>query len=137
MIYRNLTLCILVAGLMTLIAAPQSAQAGIDDGSPATAMFYSDGSGYCSGTLNGFLGSSDSGAYLVLEEYSGGNSTGGYIMCQYNGQYKYAPLDYTDSALNAAFQKIVAMPHEVHVYVHWNTSGYVDAIQVFNASFYH
>ena len=137
MILRNLTLGMLVAGLMTLIALPKPALAGENDGSPASAVFYSDGSGYCSGTLNGFATSSDSGAYLILEEYSGNNSTGGYIMCKYNGHYKYAPLNYSDSALNAAFQKIVAMPHEVHVYVHWNTSGYVDALQVFNASFYH
>jgi hypothetical protein len=122
---------------MLLALAPATALAGADYGSPSGGAFNSDGSGWCSGTLNGFRTSSDAGASLVLEEYTSTSGSDGYIMCRYNGQYKYAPIDYSSTALLNAFSQISTLSHEVHIYVHWDTDGYVDALQVFNASYYH
>lgn len=136
MIYRTLLFSAITLCATMFAFAPSRAYAGADGGSPATGVFYSDGSGFCSGTLNGFRTTpAPSDASLTLEEYSFSGGTSGYIMCTYNGNYKYAPLS-NSPALLAAFEQIVAMPHEVHVYVHWNTSGFVDALQVFNASNY-
>jgi len=111
-----------------------SASAGLSSPSTATCTFYSDGSGYCSGTLKAFRNSSDSTALLTLQSYAYSGGTSRYVYLVWQGQTKYVYLNTSSSAVLAAFDNAVAAV-DAQVYVHWNTSTNIDAIQLWNASY--
>ena len=117
-----------------LLIGAGPAHAGASGSRPAFCSFNADKSGYCSGSLNAFRNSPDASAYLILQSYvdsSGGISR--YVQASWNGTNKFIPIGGT--AMSALFDiAATTVNPNANFYVHWNTSGVADAIQVFNDS---
>lgn len=126
---------ILAAAACTLtILAAGDATAGVSSPSTATCTFYSDGSGYCSGTLRAFRNSSDPTAAIALQKYTSASGASRYIYLTWQNQTKYIYLNTSSSYVIAAFDSAAAAI-DANFYFHWNTSTNVDTIQLWNASY--
>jgi hypothetical protein len=125
MLYRHTLFSVLAVCTTLLIFSSQQAHAGLEGGSPFNGVFNSDGSGYCSGNMNGFHDSSDSSNYIALEEYTSSSYPSGYVACRYNGNYKFATVSTGDTALFEMLKQAVTLSRETYVYFHWNSSGNV------------
>ena len=125
---------LLAAFTAMLVIGAGPAHAGSSGVLSASCTFNADKSGYCSGALNAFRNSPDASAYLVLQSYvdsSGGISR--YVSATWNGTNKFIPVGGT--AMNALFDTAAtAINPNANFYIHWNTSGVGDAIQIFNTS---
>jgi hypothetical protein len=110
------------------------AHAGATSSRSASCAFNADQSGYCSGSLNAFRNSPDATAYLILQSYV--DSNGGisrYVQATWNNTLKF--ISVSGTALNALFDMAATTVNpNANFYVHWNTSGLADAIQIFNDS---
>jgi len=120
-----------------LLIGADPAHAGAAGSQSASCTFNADKSGFCSGSLNAFRNSPDASAYLVLQSYvdsSGGISR--YVSATWNGTNKFIPVSGT--AMNALFDiAATTVNPNANFYIHWNTSGVGDAIQIFNYSGYY
>ncbi len=128
----------LVLSLMSLVlfVGEGNAHAGASSPSVATCALYSDGSGYCSGTLQAFRNSSDASAALALQSYSYNGGTSRYIYLTWQNTSKYIYLNTSSSYVTAAFDR-AATAVDANFYFHWDTTLNVDAIQLWNASYQH
>ncbi|MGC4066385.1 MAG: hypothetical protein QM784_17490 [Polyangiaceae bacterium] len=123
-----------VASLLSVASVALCASAGQANPRTATCQFYSDGAGYCSGTLRAFRNSTDASAYLILQSYGYSGGISRYVVAKFAGTYKYLPLSASlpESVLTLFDAAAVAV--DSNIYVHWNTSSQVDTIQFFNDS---
>lgn len=123
-----------VAGLLGTVSIALCASAGEAHPRAATCQFYADGAGYCSGTLGAFRNSSDPTAFLILQSYVYSGGVSRYVAAKFGGTYKFLPISASlpESALHVFDTAAVAV--DSNVYVHWNTSSQVDAIQLYNDS---
>jgi hypothetical protein len=119
---------------ISLVIGAGPAHAGSTSSRPAYCTFNADQSGYCSGSLNAFRNSPDASAYLVLQSYvDSSGAISRYVSATWNGTYKFIPIGGT--AMNALFDiAATTVNPNANFYIHWNTSGVGDSIQVFNDS---
>lgn len=119
---------------LAVMAVAGTSIAGVSSPRAATCTFNADGSGFCSGTLTAFRNSSDPTAQLVLQNYQSSSGSSRYASVRFAGTAKFVPLAAGLSAdmLRAFDQACNAVA--ANVYIHWNMSTQLDAIQLFNDS---
>ena len=123
-----------VAGLLGAVSIALCASAGEAHPRAANCQFYADGAGYCSGTLQAFRNSSDSSAYLILQSYGYSGGVSRYVVAKFGGTYKFLPISSSLPESVLTLFDAAAIAVDSNVYVHWNTSSQVDAIQLYNDS---
>jgi hypothetical protein len=124
-----------ISGVACALALSFSPEAQALGSAPASCTFYTDNSGYCSGTLAGFHNST-SGNYIVFQEYASTNSHSRYVAVNYNGTYKFLPIYQSQTHIWNAFNAGAAI-YNANIYVHWDTAGAIDAVQFYNSSGYY
>lgn len=114
---------------MTLaaLAVPGRSEAGDTSYVSPDCVKYSDGSGYCRGSMLGFRNSPYTDAWAVFETNLTNNWT--YFFAKYNGQYFAC---YPDAATSARFAS--AMAANGYFYVRWDTTSTCTTLYVFNES---
>lgn len=116
------------------IAVAGTSIAGVSSPRAATCVFNSDNSGYCSGTLTAFRQSSDPSAQLILQNYQSTSGVSRYAAVRFAGIYKFVPLAGGVSTDMLHAFDLASNAVSANVYIHWNTSTQIDAIQIYNDS---
>jgi hypothetical protein len=123
--------CALLGTAMLLSGG--SARAGASSQASAYCYTFSDGSGYCTGTLRKFHDSSDPSAVLAFQAYVSNGGTTRYVYTTWQSQTRYMWLDNPSAGMTAAFDR-AATALGGSIYVHWNTSGFLDGLAFWNSS---
>ena len=122
------------ASFLSVATIALCGSAGQSNPRAATCTFYSDGSGYCSGTLQAFRKSSDATADLTLQSYVYSAGVSRYVSVTFAGTNKFLPVSSTIPQSAISLFDAAAISVSANVYVHWNTSSQVDVLQFFNDS---
>ena len=109
------------------LVAPGASQAGDSTQFSPDCVKYSDGSGYCRGSMKGFRNSSFADAWVQFETDVGNGWT--FFFARYNGR---SFACYPDSASSARFAS--ALASNGYFEVRWNPSAVCTNLYVYNES---
>jgi hypothetical protein len=112
---------------LATLAVPGRSEAGDSSYVLPDCVKYTDGSGYCRGSMKGFRNSSYADAWATFEADITGSWT--YFFARYNNQY-FSCYPNTDTSSRYAS----ALAANGYFYVRWDSSATCTTLYVFNES---